>query len=154
MYIYIYIIYIYIHTYCLFIVYKYIYIYICIYIYIYIVYVLLISLLVVIFHSGLSESGSRCLRLAVQKLPWPLSCTLPYLWAYNDLVLICSALQPRPRRQQNHLSEHNFGASWPSVLLVVALYGQFSKFHVCFCGLDPGNLKFETVRTHKQHICF
>ena len=34
------------------------------------------------------------------------------------------------------------------------LYGQFSKFQVCFCGLDPGNLKFETVRTNKQHICF
>ena len=33
-------------------------------------------------------------------------------------------------------------------------YGQFSEFHVCCCGLDPGNLKFETVRTHKQHICF
>ena len=33
-------------------------------------------------------------------------------------------------------------------------YGQFSKFHVCFCGLDSGNLTFETVRTHKQHMCF
>ena len=33
-------------------------------------------------------------------------------------------------------------------------YGQFSKCHVCFCDLDPGNLKFETVRTHKQHIYF
>ena len=33
-------------------------------------------------------------------------------------------------------------------------YGQFSKYNVCFCGLDPGNLKFETVRTHKHHICF
>ena len=33
-------------------------------------------------------------------------------------------------------------------------YGQFSKFHVCFCGLDSGNLKFETVRTNKQYICF
>ena len=33
-------------------------------------------------------------------------------------------------------------------------YGQFSEFHVCFCGLDPVNLKFETVRTNKQHICF
>ena len=32
--------------------------------------------------------------------------------------------------------------------------GQFSEFHVCFCGLDPGSLKFETVRTNKQHICF
>ena len=35
-----------------------------------------------------------------------------------------------------------------------AEHGQFSTFHVCFCGLDPGNLKFETVRTNKQHICF
>ena len=35
-----------------------------------------------------------------------------------------------------------------------SLYGQFSKNHVCFCGLDPGNLKFETVRTNKRHICF
>ena len=33
-------------------------------------------------------------------------------------------------------------------------YGQFSKFHACFCGLDPGNLKFETVRTNKQHMFF
>ena len=33
-------------------------------------------------------------------------------------------------------------------------HGQFSEFHVCVCGLDPGNLKIETVRTHKQHICF
>ena len=31
-------------------------------------------------------------------------------------------------------------------------YGQFSKFHVCFCGLDPGNLKFETVRTNTQYL--
>ena len=31
---------------------------------------------------------------------------------------------------------------------------RFSKFHVCFCGLDSGNLKFETARTNKQHICF
>ena len=28
------------------------------------------------------------------------------------------------------------------------------KCHVCFCGLDSGNLKFETVQTNKQHICF
>ena len=31
-------------------------------------------------------------------------------------------------------------------------YGQFSKFHVCFCGLDSGNLKFETVRTNEQRM--
>ena len=28
------------------------------------------------------------------------------------------------------------------------------SFHVCFCDLDSGNLKFETVRTNKQRICF
>ena len=33
-------------------------------------------------------------------------------------------------------------------------YGQFSKSHVCFCGLDSGNLRFETVRTNRQPICF
>ena len=32
--------------------------------------------------------------------------------------------------------------------------GQFSEFQICFCGLDPGNLKFETVRTNRQQICF
>ena len=26
----------------------------------------------------------------------------------------------------------------------------FHNFNVCVCGLDSGNLKFETVRTHKQ----
>ena len=35
-----------------------------------------------------------------------------------------------------------------------ARYGQFSEFQTCFCGLDPGYLKFETVRSHRQRICF
>ena len=35
---------------------------------------------------------------------------------------------------------------------LVLVYGQFSEFHVCLCGLDPGNLKFDTVRTNKQHL--
>ena len=39
-------------------------------------------------------------------------------------------------------------------ILPRSFYGQFSKFHVCFCGLDPGNLKFEKVQTNKQHVCF
>ena len=38
--------------------------------------------------------------------------------------------------------------------LVICSHGQFSEFQACFCGLDSGNLKFETVRTHKQHVCF
>ena len=54
-----------------------------------------------------------------------------------------TARSPRPRRAGGG---HRRTADWP--------YGQFSRFHVCFCGLDPGNLKFETVRTNKQHICF
>ena len=40
------------------------------------------------------------------------------------------------------------------IMIIIISYGQFSKCHVCFCGLGPGNLKFETVRTHKQHIYF
>ena len=53
------------------------------------------------------------------------------------------------------LSEHRPGRRRETSCLGTARgYGQFSKLHVCFCGLDPGNLKFETVRTHKQHICF
>ena len=40
------------------------------------------------------------------------------------------------------------------MMFVVYCYGQFSEFHVCFCGLDSGNLKFETVRTNKQRIFF
>ena len=38
--------------------------------------------------------------------------------------------------------------------VVMLLYGQFSEFQICFCGLDPGKLNFETVRTNKQHVCF
>ena len=41
-----------------------------------------------------------------------------------------------------------------SIVCYAYYYGQFSKFQIFFCGLDPGNLKFETVRTNKQRICF
>ena len=41
--------------------------------------------------------------------------------------------------------------SWSSSFSSFIHYGQFSKFHACFFSLDPGNLKFETVRTNKQH---
>ena len=40
------------------------------------------------------------------------------------------------------------------IVIIVIIYGQFSEIHVCFCGLDPGILKFEAVRTDKKHICF
>ena len=35
-----------------------------------------------------------------------------------------------------------------------SVYGQFSKFNVCFCGLDPGTLKSDIVsKKHPQSIC-
>ena len=40
------------------------------------------------------------------------------------------------------------------VIIIFIPYGKFSTFQVCFCGLDPGNLKSETVRTHKRHVRF
>ena len=43
------------------------------------------------------------------------------------------------------------------MILLLSLFdkcGKFSNFQVCFCGLHPGNLKSETVRTHKQRIRF
>ena len=39
-------------------------------------------------------------------------------------------------------------------VLLLPVYGQFSNCQICFCGLDPGNLEFETVRTNKQHLFF
>ena len=45
------------------------------------------------------------------------------------------------------------GLGWRTDRISEMLRSVF-KFHVCFCGLDSGNLKFETVRTNKQHICF
>ena len=50
------------------------------------------------------------------------------------------------RRERDHLAI--------GICIVGYEYGQFSEFHVCFCGLDSGNLKFETVRTTRRHICF
>ena len=31
------------------------------------------------------------------------------------------------------------------------MYGKFSELQICFCGLDSGNLKIETVRTKTCH---
>ena len=48
----------------------------------------------------------------------------------------------------------SFSSDCPAFALVASLplppydnYGQFSEFQIYFCGLDPGKLKFETVRT-------
>ena len=59
-----------------------------------------------------------------------------------------------PRSRIPRSTSHFSYSAQEGVPLRPFSYGQFSKFHVCFCGPDPGNLKLETVRTHKQHICF
>ena len=71
------------------------------------------------------------------------------LWLYYyDYILIITITICLAR----NLFAHGGGLHWKSP--GTSPYGQFSKFHVCFCGPDPGNLKFETVRTNQQHICF
>ena len=64
----------------------------------------------------------------------------------NDwlMLLIMIAILATLRQESKRSVRHPAGSA----------YGQFSRFHVFFCGLDPGNLKFETVRTNQQHICF
>ena len=63
------------------------------------------------------------------------------------------------RERDTYVCIHNMGGAPRNPaprnhFLARIVYSQFSKCHVCFCGLDPGNSKFETVRTNKQHICF
>ena len=65
---------------------------------------------------------------------------------YYVCIMYVLVLRPRPRSARGAIRSAEGGGC-------CRLYGQFSKFHVCFCGLDPGNLKFDTVRTNKQHIC-
>ena len=63
----------------------------------------------------------------------------------NDMLysIIGEGRHPRRLRRRPLLEQGG-------VLLLRSIF----KFHVCFCGLDPGNLKFETVRTNQQNICF
>ena len=65
---------------------------------------------------------------------------------YTSDRIKCLAMRNH-RRAELHTKEHVDH-------VFKAPYGQFSEFQICFCGLDSGNLKFETVRTNKQHICF
>ena len=48
-----------------------------------------------------------------------------------------------------HACIHTYIHTYVRTYIRTFSYGQFSKFYVCFCGLDPGYLKFETVRTHR-----
>ena len=82
-----------------------------------------------------------------------------HLGSWNDRSdyppkAVCDWALPGPRLRTDKRAGVVSWAGRKENRLVRFSYGQFSKFHVCFCGLDPGNLKFETVRTNKQHICF
>ena len=57
-------------------------------------------------------------------------------------------------RLQRWCHEHRRSMADDQIDSSLEAYGQFSKIHICFCGLDSGNLKFETARTNKQRICF
>ena len=43
---------------------------------------------------------------------------------------------------------------WRRGSIDITTTASFHEFMFVFFGIDSGNLKFETVRTHKQHICF
>ena len=69
-----------------------------------------------------------------------------YMYIYQVLLVYRPALAlPRLRKPFESSGDGRVGRQE---------YGQFSEFHVCFCGLDSGTLKLETIRTNKQHICF
>ena len=70
-----------------------------------------------------------------------------YIYIYTIVIIVYT------RRQLARFECQDTGGA-EACLAGRMPYGQFSKYHVCFCGLDSGNLKFETVRTHKQHIRF
>ena len=73
-------------------------------------------------------------------------CIYIYIYMIIDICIIdCIII---------HANHRLFHAIWCYSVLLSLVYGQFSKCHVCFCGLAPGNLKFGTVRTNRQHICF
>ena len=103
---------------------------VCIYIYIYIciIIIIIISLYIYIYILFFNISLSPSLSLSI------------YIYIYIGNPTTTRAESDDDRTIQNQ----SFAPA----------YGQFSKFQVCFCGLDPGNLKFETVRTNKHHICF
>ena len=159
-YIYIYIrIHTYIHTYihsCY--IYIYIYIYTCVYIYIYI-------------HTYMHTYISMYIYIYIYEDAYIYIYVNIYIYIY---IILSKAPQGNQRgalgsENPSCIVEHllvsaQHGSKNPGFVLrplslysIASLgvaYGQLSKFHVCFCGLDPGNLKFETVRTNKQHICF
>ena len=73
------------------------------------------------------------------------------------VIVVCAPCPRRASGSSRRPATRPRPAPWrcrQAPAYVLTSYGRFSKFHVCFCGLDSGNLKFETVRTNKQHICF
>ena len=110
-------------------IYIYICIYICIHVYIYIYNI----------HNNIYIYIHTC--ISIYKQNW-----------------LCSRPAQRARHTSLPIYTYTYTIIYSYMILVDYIscqyYGQFSEFNVCFCGLDSGNLKFETVRTNKQHICF
>ena len=77
-----------------------------------------------------------------------------YIYIYRGGETYSRFACPHFYIRQTCLEKDVHGWVGPTDPTPITMYGKFSEFHVCFCGLDPGNLKFETVRTHKQRICF
>ena len=122
---------------------------ICIYIYIYIytcgVFYVLISILT---HSRSTECCQKRSKTYSDLLNICLArgqvCRGPVFYRCTT----CLHLRRRPGRRSSLV--------WrlKKMLRSKSSYGKFSKFHVRFRGPDPSNLKFETVRTNKQHFLF
>ena len=102
----------------------YIYIYICIYIYI---------------------ERERCVYIFI------------YIYTYIHTYIFFFAKRLRRRcvmRSLRNSKTGNRGRLCRTVPDAATSYGKFSKFQKCVCGLGPGNLKIETIRTNEQHIFF
>ena len=120
-----------IHIYIYICIYIYIYIYISLslYIYIYISLSLYIYIYIYIYIYKGGRGGRPCASESIFMYYFLLRMRIVKRISLQELLLVCARD------------------------LEGTKYGQFSNF-MCFCGLDPGNLKFETVWTNKQHIYF
>ena len=74
-----------------------------------------------------------------------------YIYIYTYIYIYIYIHTHIPMYDTNN---HTMNITYSCMISTRIIYGQFSKLYVCFCGLDAGNLKFETVRTHTQRICF
>ena len=134
---------------------MYVYAYECISIYIYIY----IYTHVYLQHECINNEMCMCVYIYIYTYSgFPLS--LSSSAAYTPLVLEFSTLIVAQTNNLVYLlssltNSRRFHCCYRFVSsLAMTRTVSFQNFMFVFCGLDPGNLKFETVRTHKLHICF